>query len=30
VAHMPGGQDGMESWAPALVRAAKLDTWVVT
>jgi hypothetical protein len=27
---MPDGQDGMLSWAPALVRAAKLETCVVT
>jgi len=27
---MPEGHDGMLSWAPALVRAAKLDTCVVT
>ena len=30
VAHMPDGQDGMPSWPLALVRVAKLETWVVT
>jgi hypothetical protein len=30
VAHIPDGQDGMLSGVLAAVRAAKLETWVVT